>query len=103
MQPALVDHSLGISKARTQRLQNEPAYRWLGDVNWRLAALRDVVPTRAIDDDFRAFARSNIPVLMVHGDLDLSTPIENALELLPNLTNGHLIRVVGEHTLPVRK
>ena len=32
---------------------------------------------------------------MVHGDLDLSTPIENAEEQLQSLPNGHLVRIHG--------
>ena len=91
----LVDNSLGIGAAREEKLQNEPAQRWLGDINWFSVATRDVTPTPVVDDEFRRFAVSEIPVLMVQGDLDLSTPLENAQELLEYLPNGHLIRVNG--------
>jgi pimeloyl-ACP methyl ester carboxylesterase len=44
---------------------------------------------------FRKSDRSEIPVLLIHGDLDLATPIENAEELLESHPNGHLIRIHG--------
>ena len=91
----LMDNSLGISAQREQKLKNEAARRWLGDINWRYVATRDVTPTPVVDDAFRTFVRSEIPVLMIQGDLDLSTPQENAHELLPYLPNGHLIVVKG--------
>ena len=36
-----------------------------------------------------------MPLLMVQGDLDMSTPFENALEQLATSSNAHLIRVNG--------
>lgn len=91
----LVDNSLGISQAREQKLRAQEAYRWLGDINWIYTATREVTPTPVVSDEFRTFAPSEIPVLMVHGDLDMSTPIENALEQIEYLPNGHLIRIEG--------
>lgn len=92
---SLIDNSLGISNERERRLDSEPARRWLGDINWQYKATRDVTPPPAIDDSFRKSDRSDIPVLMIHGDLDLATPIENAEELLESFPNGHLIRING--------
>ena len=34
-------------------------------------------------------------MLLVHGDFDLSTPIENAEELMSVSKNAHLIRIAG--------
>lgn len=92
---SLMDNSLGISDQREEKLNNEAARRWLGDVNWRYVATRDVTPTPEVSDEFRAFSESEIPVLMIQGDLDLSTPLTNAQELIEYLPNGHLIIVKG--------
>jgi len=89
----LIDNSLGISAAREARLRLEPAYEWLGNINLFYTASRDLTPTPTLDDTFRQHRRTDIPVLMVQGDLDFSTPLENALELLPFLSNGHLLIV----------
>lgn len=91
----LCDNSLGISGEREALLSREPARRWLGDLNWRYIATRDLVPTPVVADTFRQPTTCPIPILMIHGDLDLATPIENAAGLLEHLPNGHLIRVSG--------
>ena len=92
LQLILVDNSLGISKARDEKLVNEAAYRWIGELNDIYKATRDVTPTPVINDSQRVLT-SDIPILFVHGDLDLSTPIENAEEAMPTLSNVHLIRI----------
>ena len=92
LQLLLIDNSLGISKQRERVLDNEPARRWLGEVNLSYRASRDLTPTTVIDDSFRLL-QTGIPTLMVQGDWDLSTPYENAEYQLEHLTNGHLIRV----------
>lgn len=46
-------------------------------------------PTRSIPDDLRRVQPSNVPTLLVSGNIDFSTPAEYATdELLPSLTNG---------------
>lgn len=92
---SLCDNSVGISREREERLTKEPAQKWLGDLNWREQATRKVTPTPVIDDAFRKQTLCGIPVLLIHGDLDLATPIENAEELLEEMSNAHLIRVEG--------
>ncbi len=91
----LVDHSLGITGIRQKKLETEPAYRWLGDPNWFYNATRDVNPTTVVSDEFRQFVVSQIPVLLIHGTLDLATPYENAEEMLQFFPEGHLITVKG--------
>lgn len=49
-------------------------------------------PTRSIPDDLRHVQPSNVPTLLVSGNIDFSTPAEYATdELLPSLTNGKQI------------
>ena len=94
LQFLLIDNSLGISKTRDAKLISEPGSRWLGELNLTYKATRDHTPTPVISDSFRNL-KTSIPILMVQGDMDLSTPIENAEELLPSLPNGHLVRIHG--------
>jgi pimeloyl-ACP methyl ester carboxylesterase len=90
----LVDSSLGVTAGREQRLRSDPALAMLGPWNFQanIASAPDW-PTRDMGDDFREPVASDIPLLLVHGDWDTSTPIDNSLELLPYFRNGHLIRV----------
>lgn len=94
LQFILIDNSLGISNTREQQLEQETGRRWIGERNSIYKATRDVTPTPVIDDSLRKL-RTDIPMLLVHGDLDLSTPIENAEELLSQAKHAHLIRVNG--------
>lgn len=95
LQLTLIDHSLGITDKRQLELEDEAARRWLGDVNWFYTATRKVTPTPVVDDAFRQFEISQTPVLLIHGTLDLSTPVENAEELLKYFPRGHLLTIEG--------
>ena len=94
LQFLLVDNSLGISKSREQMLEREPGRRWVGEPNAMYKATRTVTPTPVVDDEFRNL-RAETPMLFVHGDFDLSTPIENAEEQLALSPNARLIRITG--------
>lgn len=94
LQLLLVDNSLGISSERESKLEREPGRRWIGELNALYKATRDVTPTPVIDDAFRKL-KTNIPILLVHGDYDLSTPIENAYELMADNPNALLITIRG--------
>ncbi|GGD47513.1 alpha/beta hydrolase [Pseudoxanthomonas indica] len=90
----LVDSSLGVTAERERQLRHDPALPMLGRWNFEanIASAPDW-PTRDMGDDFRTPVASAIPVVLVHGDWDTSTPIDNSLELLPYFRRGHLIRV----------
>lgn len=95
----LIDNSLGISAEREAELRAAPARAWLGDLNALYVATRTATPTPVVDDMFRKSAFADIPVLLVHGDLDLSTPFENAEHLTTLFPNATLVRVQhGSHS-----
>ena len=94
LQSILIDNSLGISEARDAKLTAEPARQWLGELNTMYKATRDVTPSPEIPDAWRTL-ESDLPILFVQGDMDLSTPIENALDALKTLPNCHMIRIIG--------
>jgi len=49
-------------------------------------------PIKPIPEQYRRLQDSEVETLMVNGNIDFSTPAENAKdELLPHLTNGHLV------------
>ena len=94
MQLILIDNSLGISKARDQLLDSEEPRKWVGELNAFYKATRELTPTPVVPDSFRKMD-FDIPILLVNGDMDLSTPIENAEEAMQTLANAHLIRIKG--------
>jgi hypothetical protein len=49
-------------------------------------------PIKPLPDPYRKVQSSEVETLMVNGNIDFSTPAENARdELLPYLENGHLV------------
>ncbi|MEP4685338.1 MAG: alpha/beta fold hydrolase, partial [Rhodopirellula bahusiensis] len=91
----LIDNSIGISEEREATLNSEMAARWLGDVNLFYTATRSACPIDPSAESLRRMADSPVPVLLVHGTLDLATPLENSLDVIPSFPNGKLLTVVG--------
>lgn len=90
----LIDTSLGVSSERLKQLRGDPALPWIGSRGFEpYLAAADAWPTRDLGDAFRALTPSKTPVLLVHGDWDTSTPVENTLEQLPYFPNGRAIVV----------
>ena len=49
-------------------------------------------PIKPIPEEYQKLQDSDVETLMVNGNIDFSTPAENARdEFLPHLTNGHLV------------
>ena len=94
----LFNNSLGISAERDKLLQNRTSVKWLGDINKSYTSIRDICPSPVVSDSFRNPVKIDIPIIIIHGDMDLSTPYTNATELMESLENGHLITVKrGSH------
>lgn len=93
----LLDCASGISAERNEVLLADPAAEILGPAAWFYQA---ACPVWDVDlgDDFRTTFETDVPTLVVHGDWDLSTPYQNAVELMPVFENGKLVTVVrGTH------
>lgn len=95
----LIDNSLGISAQRDSLLDSRESRKWLGDINLYYKETRKACPPSKLDDSFRQQRVHDIPLLLIQGDMDRSTPHENATYLMQFLNNGHLLTVKrGTHS-----
>ena len=95
MQMAM-DSASGASPARRAAIAKERATCLLGDaVNFPFPDIAVAWPVPDLGESFRSRLRSDVPVLILVGDLDSRTPLENATELLRDLPRGHLIEVAN--------
>jgi pimeloyl-ACP methyl ester carboxylesterase len=91
----MLDCGSGITPARLERLHGDPAAKIVGDLgNW---FYENACPAWGADlgDDFRTGFTTDVPTVVVQGTWDVSTPFDNALELLPAFRNLHFIPVEG--------
>ena len=94
----MMDCASGVTADRMKRISNDPATEILGDINFEYRDICKAWEAADLGDDFRDNVTSAIRTLIVHGTWDTSTPIENAREVVSNLSNGHLIEVeTGNH------
>ena len=91
----LIDNSLGITKAREARLTREPEQHWIGPLEPWYFATRDITVTPHVPESFLADWTIDRPVVMFQGDMDFSTPMENAQHQAEFLRRGHLTIVHG--------
>lgn len=98
----MLDCGSGISPERDKRYKFDPAKSLLGEINWYYRGGCGVWNSD-VGDDFRKGFSTDIPTLIIQGDWDLSTPIENAYEILPMFKNKHFVRVKrGSHSVLFR-
>ena len=92
----MFDCGSGISGLRLEQLLSDPAAKVVGDPWW----YQTTCPAWDADlgDGFRENFDTEIPTVVVHGNWDTSTPLENALELLPHFKERRFVLVVrGTH------
>jgi len=88
----MMDLSSGATRARRARIDREAAASLLGNaINFPQMYLGKAWGNPDLGDDFRRPVRSNVPVLILAGDLDPRTPVENGREIVRHLEHGHLI------------
>ena len=90
----MLDCGSGITAARLEEYQNDPAIPYVGNRAW---FYQSACPAWGADlgDAFRDFFDTDVPTAIVHGDRDMSTPYENALELVPHFKRSKLVTVRG--------
>lgn len=88
----MLDCASGITDERRETLLSDAAMEVVGHTAWIYEA--GCPPWDAdLGDAFRTGFETDVPALIVHGDWDLSTPYENAVELAPAFRNGTLVTV----------
>jgi pimeloyl-ACP methyl ester carboxylesterase len=90
----MMDLSSGATPARLTRIEREAGEALLGNaINFPGALLADVWKPVDLGDEFRRPVTSDVPALILAGDLDPRTPIENGQEIVASLSRGHLITI----------
>jgi pimeloyl-ACP methyl ester carboxylesterase len=90
----LIDSSLGAPSQRAYLLTTDPATDVLGFWDFdALMASAKAWPTPKLDDAFRTPVLNQTPVIFIHGDWDIATPVENMLGLAPYFPNARAVLV----------
>jgi pimeloyl-ACP methyl ester carboxylesterase len=90
----MMDHSSGATAGRLDRIERESSTAILGNaINFPGMYLREAWGSPDLGDAFRQPVTSDVPVLILVGDLDPRTPVENGREMLKTLPNGRLVVV----------
>ncbi len=99
--PELMDIASGITDARLALVRRQAPGSPLGTAtNFPMPQLRGAVPGLDLGDGFRREIGSDIPVLLLSGDLDVRTPLEEQAEATAGLKRLHRILVRnGGHDL----
>ncbi|MEM0953087.1 MAG: alpha/beta hydrolase [Pseudomonadota bacterium] len=86
-----LDCASGLSAERRAEMEaiDDPLFSQAAFFNYDSICPAWAVP--ALPDAFRAGEQIDVPVLFVHGDVDFSTPLQNAYETLEAFPNGHLV------------
>ncbi len=98
------DCASGATAERMRQIAIEAPTTLLGNaINESFPALCNVLGSYDLGDDFRGRLVSDVPTMLVGGSLDVRTPISNAEELLPDLSNSELLTIEGvSHDLAIR-
>ena len=93
----MLDCGSGITAKRLAEYEADPALKIIGSTYWGYAAGCSVWGSD-LGDEFRQNFETDIPTVIVQGTWDISTPYENALELVPYFKNSKFIPLArGPH------
>jgi pimeloyl-ACP methyl ester carboxylesterase len=88
----LMDLSSGASAERQARIAREASASLFGNaINFPGMYLQKAWNAADLGDDFRRPPTSDVPALLLVGDLDPRTPVENAREIASTLRHGHVV------------
>jgi pimeloyl-ACP methyl ester carboxylesterase len=90
-----IDGGLWVDASRAAKLDADKANRFLGSQIDLFREYQKVMPTKDVGDPWRKDFVVDVPVLFVQGDMDVSTPLENALSQRRYLKNGAIVVVGG--------
>lgn len=92
--PEAMDLSSGASAARLAQIRTEAEFAILGDaMNFPIPHLAGAFPDLNLGDDFRAPFSTSVPALLIAGDLDGRTPLEEQRLTGRQFTNARWIEV----------
>ncbi|MEO1075359.1 MAG: alpha/beta fold hydrolase [Bacteroidota bacterium] len=89
-----LDCASGITAERGALYRSSPAADLLGPLG-RWYDVECEAWDADLGDDFRTGFVTDIPAVLMHGTWDMNTPYENALDLLPDFRDRHVVTVVG--------
>jgi pimeloyl-ACP methyl ester carboxylesterase len=90
----MLDCGSGITHARDLRILAEPEAKYVGGRNDEYRAVCPLWPSNN-GEEFRTNFRTAIPTVMVQGNWDTSTPMENSLDMKPFFVNSKYVLVKG--------
>lgn len=99
--PELMDVASGITDARLALVRDQARSALAGSAtNFPMPQLHGVLPGLDLGDAFRREVRSDLPVLLLSGDLDVRTPLEEQAVAVAGLRRLHQVIVRnGGHDL----
>lgn len=90
----MMDLASYASPARLGQIRAQADSALLGNaMNFPLMDLREAWPHTDLGEDYRAAVHSDIPTLILAGDLDVRTPVENAHDIAAGLPHAHIVVV----------
>lgn len=90
----MMDLSSYGSPARIAHIREQADGALLGNaMNFPLMDLREAWPDADLGEGYRATVHSDIPTLILAGDLDVRTPVENAHDIAAGLPHAHIVVV----------
>ncbi len=90
----MMDASSGASSTRRKQIAQDASSSVLGNaLNFPVMYFSDVWSAKDLGENFRSAVASDVPTLILVGDLDVKTPVSNGLEIAKTLPNAKVITI----------